>query len=315
MLKQHSTRGFTFNRTTLLLLGLVSANATAAEAVLNPNQITGTIEFSNRYLANPDPQVAEYLNQFYFNGGSWINANGVNSNLSVTANPSASTDNPYQLQYQLTVPTTDSGETYSVLPYTNLKGVSYRFFNTITEPVFPEPAADVQHDFQECAAIVDVKFVDVNGEPMTTSTKLSAFTDTPYRHGSVSQNIKSSTINHHGVNQLQLPVAADGTTYTIHSRYSSGTSWEVDRYNYECRSTITPACDTLVALTCQAAGAGDLGAITGVFDILGETEALSRSYVAATQGPFNNLRFSNIDTAGNYALNHLVPTAVENRQV
>ena len=152
------------------IVALITLSVTAnsfGQALLNPNQIKGVIEFTNT-----NPAILEILSR---SGGDegfkyaylWANSIGVSPTLNNYSFPTAETGT--SKGYELTVESSEEGIPYSVNVYTYLddRGDLYLFSTLDSAPVFPEPSADVSLDFRQCAGLLDIHFVGADGAPIS----------------------------------------------------------------------------------------------------------------------------------------------------
>ncbi len=286
---------------------LLLQNAAFAEAVLNPNQLVGEISFTNQ-----NPQVLEILNNGAGMASAFVRADsiGLDSVLNNYAYPQASS--PLSTNYQLTVEASDTGVPYSVSAYARLdgNGENYMIAPVTSDPLFPEPAADVRVDFKQCAGIVDVKFLDGAGNPAAVSGgNILAF---QYQdNGSLRLQSQDFSLPA-GITHEYITVHGNNSTYRIDALINAGSDAYSNLVRYQCRREVKVGCDEIVVVTCPVDGAAELGQIDGNVDVLGETENVTQSFtrMAAMNGPLRNYRFDKVEGGnGPFDLINLVPSA------
>ncbi len=94
--------------------------------------------------------------------------------------------------------------------------------------------------------------------------------------------------------------------------YDFGTDPYSDKVRGLCKEVVTVNCDEIVEITCVLPPPGELGAITGKVDMLGEEET-PNGFVRAEFGPLRNSRWDVLrdPPSGPFALENLVVSAVE----
>ena len=302
-------------------LWLASAAALWGQAISDPNQIVGTIEFTN---TNPD--ILEILNRtdgappgagkgiLY---GS-VRATSLNTSPTFNNSSSATVTSGTTATFEITSESSSSGIDYSVSLYTGMDrgGDIYYFESQEAPPLFPEPAADSEVHFAECAGIVEVHFVDSNDAPTTVDggwiyARLTATNQLQAYDSGLPANTSVET----------LAVRGDGSEHRIDIKYITriGSDSYLDLVQFEgtCQEVVTLQCDEIRIIECEIPSSGseelDLGDITGEIDMLGEDEhqISNRTFVRADSGPFNNYRYDNIDATpseGTFSLPNLLPS-------
>ncbi|MEE9282282.1 MAG: hypothetical protein V3V67_19130 [Myxococcota bacterium] len=155
----------------LCLLVLLSVLATAskvhAQAVLDPNQISGHLAFANQH-----PEILNIFDRYGLDQGfssAWLRADsiGVTPALNNYTYPQA--ESGTSIPYEITVESSADGIAYRVTAWAYLKGsrARYHFESAVSAPVTPEPNPDVTVDITECAGVVDIGWVDLYGNPVT----------------------------------------------------------------------------------------------------------------------------------------------------
>jgi hypothetical protein len=285
-----------------------------AEAVLNPNQLVGDIEFTNQ-----NPQVIDILtNQGAGLSSAYVRADsiGISPALNNYAFPPAVS--PLKVSYQLTVESSETGVPYNVSAYARLdnNGENYMIPVSASSAVFPEPAADVRHDMKQCAGIVDVQFVDSEGQPAAINGgNIRGFQERSPGSGSFQLQAQDYALSQ-GITHEYLTVHGNGAKYKIDSLIHAGSDPYSDLVKFQCTREVVVSCDQVVIVTCPLSGtAAPLGAIDGQVDVVGEVENVTQSFtrMAAWYGPLTNTRFDKVDTgSGPFNLINLVPSSMDN---
>jgi hypothetical protein len=112
--------------------------------------------------------------------------------------------------------------------------------------------------------------------------------------------------------QTYLTVRGDGADYEVSIYYDFGTDPYSNKVRGLCKEVVAVSCDEIVKMTCMLPPPGELGAIVGNIDMLGEEETPT-SFVRAEWGPLRNSRWDLLQDppSGPFALENLVVSAVE----
>ncbi|HEX7180935.1 MAG TPA: HYR domain-containing protein [Thermoanaerobaculia bacterium] len=274
-----------------------------------PNQIEGTLT-----LTSNNPTIVSVLESAGpTRGGLSVRSVGTPTVLiSTSSTPvSGSNDMPYQVTVQ--GGEAGSGIAHDVLAglYRQTGGQSYYVFAPrLSDPVELEPAPDVHLDFQECAGLLDIRWVGDGGVPVAVQGgRIEAVNPTDVRFGNppgfgLSQ--AGQLIPAGSTGELLL-VRGDGSTYRVRVFINSGTDPYSDLITIRHNVDVPVACDEVVEITIPL-GSGDLGRIVGQVDMPGETERAIG--IRAGDGPFGNIRLDKLLTAGPFELENLVPSNV-----
>ena len=280
----------------LLLFG--SFTAARGQAISDPNQIVGIIEWNN-----PPGPVKTFLNTPVNGmGGGSLSASqfggvGFSASTLVADDPSFLSA-PYTITVQSGV---SPGIQYDVTPQMALlNGHSYYFATAASLGVEPEPAADGLLNFSECAGLVEVQFCDKDGIPVTVPGG-TIFADI--------SNVRQAQGGFSGVSSTRVAVRG-GNTFNVFVSISmtTGTDPFVDLFSvtYSTNYTVFVPCDEIVPLKFivppnpvgSGGGAGTLGKIIGIADVLGKEEhwlSPDRTIVNGFDGPLGNFRYDNIE--------------------
>ncbi len=269
------------------------------DAVLNPNQISGTIRFTNQ-----DPFIVELMETQEGIRQARIYANSQGLSQTLNNRTTLNMTNTTEFDYQMTVESSEEGIPYNWFARLRVGRSYYNIPSQITDPVLPEPAADTRLDIEHCAAIVDVKYVDENGEPVTV------------RGGSmkawqVTENSKYLQTQDYGTSasfsQDYMPINGDGSDYLFQTIYKLGSDIYSDTIRNMCQFTFTAQCDEVIPVECVVSERLDLGSITGSVSMEGHTlidTTLTR--LIAYLGPFDNYRYDKVEGSGIYTMENLV---------
>ncbi|ABV37803.1 hypothetical protein Ssed_3199 [Shewanella sediminis HAW-EB3] len=307
---------FPLNKLSLLVLLACSATLTSqanAEAQLTPNQINGTIKFTNT-----NPQIVNELSTTGAAKGiaySYIRADSVDHTPILNNTANIPGNKGMTQNFQLTVESSESGIQYSVKPDLRMDnyGERYLMSPTLSTPVQPEPATDASVVFEQCASLLDIQFKSSQGEPVAVNGGYTlAYQETTA--GSNRFELKAQDFAFpNGTSQEFLTIQSHDGVTKVNVMYNFGLDAFSDTVRNMCEVKVTAACDTVVPVECVIDdGAMELGAIEGDIDVVGE-EVLDSGYLSriyATNGPYLNYRIDHVGGAGQYTLENLVPSDV-----
>ena len=261
----------------LCLLVLLSVLATAsrvqAQAVLNPNQISGHLAF-----ANQNPEILNIFDRSGLDQGfssAWVRADSIGITPPLNNHTYLQAENGTSMPYEITVESSAAGIAYRVTPWAYLKGSSARYYFESAESagVTPEPNPDVTVDITECAGVVDIGWVDLYGSPVAVQGfQIHALRESVSGSGNFNIGQAYSWLSSGNTSQTYLPVRGEGADYTLSIYYDSGTDPYSDKVRGLCNETLAVNCDEIVEVTCMIPPPGELGAIVGNVDMVGEEE-------------------------------------------
>ena len=273
---------------------VLAAPGARAQAIVHPNQINGTVAFSN---ANPviRAELQALSGPLVVSGSREAPDLGASTREDGAAWLSST--------YQLTVEAGDPGLEYAVgaALEVNDTGVtrSYRFPLAVSDVVRIEPAPDVVLDVSECATLVEV----------AVAPGVSKVTVTARRNGvqALARITNPPTL-------VRVPIAGDGETREVRVRVEVGTDLATDLMVFEKVFDVTCTCDSIQLLDCSGPsdpGGDGPGAVVGTADILGVDE-LAPTSVHAMFGPFGNQRRVELAAppSGPYRLPNMMPSTV-----
>ncbi len=297
----------------ILLSVLATASRVHAQAVLNPNQISGHLAFTNQ---NP-----EILNLFDRSGldqgfsSAWVRADSIGITPALNNYSYVQAGSGTSLPYEITVESAADGIAYSLSAWAYLKGSSarYNFESAESAGVTPEPNPDVTVDITECAGVVDIGWVDLHGNPVAVQGfNIRALRENVAGSGTFYIWQAHTWLWSGSTSQTYLPVRGDGADYQVLVYYDVGSDPYSDRVRGLCKEIVTVSCDEIVEITCMLPPPGELGAIVGNVDMLGEEET-PHGFVTAEFGPLRNFRWDVLQDppSGPFALENLAVSAVE----
>ncbi|HXG49250.1 MAG TPA: HYR domain-containing protein [Methylomirabilota bacterium] len=306
-----------------LALGIIVAGPSLhAQIIANPNQIRGTVRFSN-----VNPAILSILGvpghqgftQAYVYASAYLGGDALSTYTLV--NPTTartSTD------YEITVESSPSGIPYAVSAQVYLDSLNdvYWTLSTTSAPVvFGAPPVTL--NFAECAGLIDVQFVDPGGNPATvTGGRITAYPVT------TPSSIQAQTTGNRSNYTREYLAVRGGETYRLHIEYQTGTSLLTDRIQYRQVVVTNVPCDQIVVVRCVVPPPANLGRIVGDVDMQGEFELpltgfasagyYDKTLVEAWIGPFGNTRLTSlpgspptVPSSGAFVLGSLLPSDAE----
>jgi len=287
------------------------AGAVAAQAISDPNQVAGTIGYTNRNAA-----VLRVLEDRPLTSGR-VDATSRSpapmyrhgSNIVVTGALGA--------RYEVTVESDEPGIAYGIHVSAYRTNDRYTFAIADSTPVEPEPAPDARVDIAECAGILHLRFRDVLGRARPVgggyieSTSLFGF----------------SSFIHAGDTEAFFIVRGSPDPLRVKVRIQLGSDAYHDSLIQEATLEVVVPCDQIVELDFQCQGGEGPGIvlprIVGNLDLIGVDEipltipqVIPGSYtmVRALHGPWGNLRYDAVQgtpASGPFELENLMPSDVE----
>jgi hypothetical protein len=286
---------------------------------LNSNVIRGTIEFTNT-----NPEILAILHgpgqvpSGADDGLRYIMAQTRSTNVSPPFNnhsdfavqipPNTRTRVAYEV-------TNEAGEAGSGIIYAvNVDAYLddnnrdyYRFVPATAAPLERAPAPPVTLDFRECAGVIDIRWQDVDGDPVVVrSGSMVARFLAP---GGI-RDLQSYASFPGGTSRERL-VVRGGMHYYLSMTYATGNDPTFDLIRHPYEGEVTIACDEIVeVIVVVPEGGGHFGAIVGQIDMLGESEHAS-TFMQAFSGPFDNSRLDYLSftpSQGQFTLENLVPS-------
>ena len=299
--------------TTLVLLVLYSSNV-YAKAILDPNQISGSIGFSNENQKILQLLELEGINRM------WVRADSLDVEPALNNWTYTDSDGNTSSSYQLTVESSENGIRYQVeadARMTERADKRYVFEKQISSPVQALPAEGAEVTFRECAALLDIHWVNERGDAVNVDGGYvlafqKRYQDSYYRYFLQAQDHQIDL----GVNNEQLLIHGNGSEYRIDIVYEFGEDPASNKVRNICQRNITANCDEIIPIECVISGSTQLGEIRGVIEMQGEVAHDLRQFtqVVAQNGPLNNYRQTFIDgtpSSGEFVLKNLVPSAAE----
>jgi hypothetical protein len=171
-------------------------------------------------------------------------------------------------------------------------------------------------DIAECAAVLDLKFVDADGQPVAVADVTGTFSSPAGGGGAI-------TATPAGVTSRRIVVPA-GPDLSVALTVRRGTDVYLDELTDQVRFTTNAPCDTVTEVRIVLPAGSGLGRITGQVDVLGEFELstgpsgvpplLGRTAILAS-GPGGNRRYAAVagdnllvPASGRFELRNLTPT-------
>jgi hypothetical protein len=302
----------------LAVAPLVAVAPASAQIVANPQVIQGNARF-----INSNPAVLAIL-------GAPGNEGMSNLTIFATSLPPAPRLDSFALipnsgrlnaPFQITVESDPVGYAYEVAVRAQMADASalYWFRDRIAPPVTPSGGPVVVNP-EECAAVVDLRFVDAAGTPVTISGgSVRAFNlpESSFASPQAQQTFAS------GVTQTTL-IVRGGEPTTITTTVDLGTRTETDRIQFQTTTNLLAVCDAIQRIDVVVPTPDRLGRMVGDLDLLGEFELtidgsdeLDRpdaSSVIAFNGPFGNSRYAPLPgvnfttpSSGPFTVGNLLP--------
>jgi hypothetical protein len=294
----------------------------AAQVVLNPNQIQGSLTFTNT-----NPAILHILNApdnlGILSGVLFANSLPPAANLSEEGifNLTTGTNTT---PYQITVQSGNPGVAYSVEPRIDVNSNNdVYWFATLNSAPVVSGAAPVTLNFNEGVTVLN--FVFVNASDVPVPVNLGPITATLSGGGIQAQySLGQNNITPGpGVTNRYFMVRG-GTNYAVSIQYAVGTNIYSDQVQYQLATNLTAVADQIVTITCLVPGAASTGEITGNVAVTGEflltvpgtTPYPTRTVVKANYGPFGNQRWDTVpgsnfteSASGPFALTNLPASA------
>jgi hypothetical protein len=292
-----------------------------AQVILNPNQIQGTVSFTNINPAILSLMISP--GTFGLISGDVV-ANSISPAPPLQASVIWEDATPTGLSspYQITVESGNPGITYSLEANVNFnQGIGYNqdyyIFNNTNSPPVLSNGPPVTVNISECATLLDFSFVDASGVAVPISGGSITANLSPGPLQAMARSIAPGATNRYFV-------VRGSTNYNIVIQYQFGTNIYGDQVQFELMTNITTVCDQIMPIVCVVPGASAVGQITGNVALTGEfllstggyPPYPNRTVVEAYNGPFNNARWDTVpgvnftvSSSGPYALTNLPASA------
>jgi hypothetical protein len=304
---------------TPLMLAMLAALASSAPAADLPvpgtNRINGVVRFTNadsEILALLGPPGDEGISSFsifaYTDPPDSLQSTKTVSSADRLNNP-----------YEMTVVANDAPLTYQVYAALSLDG-TYEEYWTAAQTAAPltsnSPPATV--DFDECVALIEVRYVDSGGQPVAAlgGRALVAETAPPY------YSWRARYLTQPPGRTTNFLVVPSGVEIDLSVQVDTGTDIYLDRLTYAEQRVLTLGCDEQMVITITIPDPGALGKISGNANLVGEIELPTDGYqellgrpVIKASGPSDNGRFFDLgaefpgpDSTRPFTLENLVPS-------
>ena len=303
----------------LAALICLGADQVGAQAVAHPNEIVGTIGFTNTH-----PDILQILEESGLGEGLVevrFEARSQDIVPELLHRATATSESGIDADFAIAVEAGPLGEgtVYEVAPVAVLDDLDhsywvdyYVFEPRLSPPVERSPAPPVEMQFQECVGLIEIRWLDADGLPVTVNdgwVKASALrSDGQYeRRGEDGKFVQ-------GGDHEYLAVRGDGSSHWVRLQYELGSDPYSDTLRFEENFYgIEAHCDqiTTVEVTVPTAES-ELGRVVGRLDIVGEDERRWQdlSLIRAFSGPGGNGRRDTVDAVpseGAFELENLVP--------
>ena len=227
----------------ILAPALFSSTMCFSEVILDPNSISGQVQFIN--------ENQEILNLIDSRGNKLglhsLSARARSVGFSETLSSTAyfPVEGQVAKDIEFFAATAESGIQYQV-DYTVDAGLArnYKFPSVLTERLYPMPADGVDASSESCAAVANVSFVDEGGLPFTVKTATTfaypeSSTQTGAYGGYQSYNYEYDT------NTAMLAFKGTDRRTKLYTRY-----WLEDDTDYYCTNYVAGQCDQIVSASC-----------------------------------------------------------------
>jgi Zn-dependent metalloprotease len=301
----------------LCLLLLPWSALLGADAEIQTRPIQGLIRFTNE-----NPEVLEILGPPGNLGVSYVavlaDSRAPNAGLRATGSrPATNTlSNTYSLAVQAGADeATAIAYDLNVVLYTDSDRAGY-YTRPVSTPPLVRGAEPVTVDIAECAAVLDLKFVDAEGQPVVVADVTGSFSSPAGGGGAI-------TATPTGVTRRRI-VVPSGPDLSVALTVRRGTDAYLDELTDQVHFTTNAPCDTVTEVRIVLPAGSGLGRITGRVDMVSEFELSTgpstltplrgRTAIIAT-GPGGNRRFAlvpgdnrQVPASGDFVLPNLVPS-------
>jgi hypothetical protein len=222
--------------------------------------------------------------------------------------------------YELTVTANDTPLTYNVYGVLTLDDGYEAYWTasqTATAVTSNSPPATV--DFDECVALIELRYEDSTGQPVAALGGRATATETmsPF-------NVRAQYVTQPPGRTANFLAVPSGVEFELVIEVDTGTDIYVDRLTHRESYVMTLNCDDKPVITITIPDSGTLGTITGNANLVGEielptdgyVELLGRPVIKAT-GPSGNQRYDALpsempgaDMARPFELENLVPSII-----
>jgi len=254
---------------TLMLALAAGIRSLQAQIILHPNQISGTVQFTNtnsavlNLITNPASPINTYEMQLYASAQAPAAPATTEFNVIVT--------NKLIIPYQMTVDTGATGIVYQVGPNTiDLAGDYFYTFAAQNTPLLTSNGPPATLNFSQCAGILDLHFVTSGGVPVPILSLSYAVTAAGPNNLVAVQYFNAVPAGTSVTNQEIL--VPGGGTYVTTVTYGFGTNIYTDTVQYTASLTNTVACDQILRADVVIPSQAQLASAYGNVDLVGEFE-------------------------------------------
>ena len=294
-----------------------------AQVILNPETLSGTVQFSNA-----NPAILNLLNAPGNEGMSNLLVQAVSlppAAYRISYSDTVPANTRTSAAYQITLDSDNPGIQYAVTPWVGILGTRERYyFNTSTSAPVVIGSTPPPLNFNECVGVVTVQFVTASGTPVTVDGgRIIASDVATYEYTGLLDPMPA------GVTQQRIYLHG-GQTHRLEITVHRGTNFYTDRIDTFLSTNVAVTCDAFTTIKMVIPSAGTLGKITGTVDMLREFELTvagdpNQAYqypdyttVIANDGPFNGQRWGalsgtnfTVPSSGAFTLSNVVPSTLD----
>lgn len=197
--------------------------------------------------------------------------------------------------YAITVSSSTDGIQYDVSAHLSVDREREEYYTgSVRSPLMTSAGSDVELNFAECAGMLRLSFVDVQGNPVQVHAMRGQVIEV------ASGSVRGTLNGTYDSTENYLLVPAD-VEFKVDLQIDVGTDGSADRVTYSRTLTQTVGCDSIVPSTVVLDSLGTPGSMVGLVDLVGEFELFTvgsgepagRTAVSAV-GPSNIRRYQTV---------------------